>query len=80
MPPRRGVPIASRCAQSRTRLPVFEGVYVFRWFGDERGSVISEVTFGALCIGILVLGGLWVVAQLEGVSFQVLLQQIRNGS
>ena len=32
-----------------------------------------------LCIGILVLGGLWVVAQLEGVSFQVLLQQIRNG-
>ena len=37
------------------------------------------MTFGALCIGILVLGGLWVVAQLEGVSFQVLLQQIRDG-
>jgi hypothetical protein len=53
---------------------------VFRSFRDERGSVTSEVTFGALCIGILVLGGLWVVAQLEGVSFQVLLQQIRNGS
>ena len=52
---------------------------MFRSFRDERGSVTSEVTFGALCIGILVLGGLWVVAQLEGVSFQVLLQQIRNG-
>ena len=25
------------------------------------------------------LGGLWVVAQLEGVSFQVLLEQLRNG-
>jgi len=26
-----------------------------------------------------VIGGLWVVAQLEGVSFQVLLEQLRNG-
>ena len=53
---------------------------MFRSIGDERGSVVSELTFGALCVGILVIGGLWVVAQLEGVSFQVLLQQIRNGS
>jgi hypothetical protein len=53
---------------------------VFRSFRDERGSVTGEVAYGALCIGILVLGGLWVVAQLEGVSFQVLLQQIRDGS
>ncbi len=53
---------------------------MFRGFGDERGSVVSELTFGALCVGILVVGGLWVVATLEGVSFQVLLQQIRTGS
>jgi hypothetical protein len=52
---------------------------VFRSIRGELGSVTSELTFGALCIGILVLGGLWVVAQLEGVSFQVLLQQIRDG-
>ena len=50
-----------------------------RWFGDERGSVVGELTFGATVVGILVIGGLWVVAQLEGVSFQVLLEQLRNG-
>jgi hypothetical protein len=27
-----------------------------------------------------VLGGLWVIAQLEGVSFQVLLEQLRHGT
>ena len=50
-----------------------------RWFGDERGSVVGELTFGATVVGILVIGGLWVVAQLEGVSFQVLLEQLRIG-
>ena len=50
-----------------------------RWFGDERGSVVGELTFGATVVGILVIGGLWVVAQLEGVSFQVLLEQLRTG-
>ena len=50
-----------------------------RWFGDERGSVVGELAFGATVVGILVIGGLWVVAQLEGVSFQVLLEQLRNG-
>ncbi len=50
-----------------------------RWFGDERGSVVGELTFGATVVGILVIGGLWVVAQLEGVSFQVRLEQLRNG-
>jgi hypothetical protein len=49
------------------------------WFGDERGSVVGELTFGATVVGILVIGGLWVVAQLAGVSFQVLLEQLRNG-
>jgi hypothetical protein len=51
---------------------------MLRWFGDERGSVVSELTFGASVVGILVIGGLWMVAQLEGVSFQVLLEQLRN--
>jgi hypothetical protein len=50
-----------------------------RWFRDERGSVISELTFGATVVGFLVIGGLWMVAQLEGVSFQVLLEQLRSG-
>jgi hypothetical protein len=31
-------------------------------------------------VGVLVLGGLWVIAQLEGVSFQVLLEQLRQGT
>ena len=51
-----------------------------RWFRDERGSVVGELTFGASVVGVLVVGGLWVVAQLEGVSFQVLLEQLRNGA
>jgi len=51
-----------------------------RWFGDERGTVVGELTFGAMVVGILVIGGLWAVAQLEGVSFQVLLEQLRSGS
>jgi hypothetical protein len=71
------MPIMDPMRTSRRRS---QGGQVFRRIGGERGSVVSELTFGALCVGILVVGGLWVVAQLEGVSFQVLLQQIRNGS
>jgi hypothetical protein len=52
---------------------------VNRWFSDERGSVLSEVSLGVSVIVVLAIGGLWVVSQLEGVSFQVLLQQLRNG-
>jgi hypothetical protein len=48
-------------------------------FPNQRGSVASEVSFGAMVIGILVLGGLYMVAQIEGVSFAVLLHQLRNG-
>ena len=48
-------------------------------FTDQRGSVASELSFGAMVIGILVLGGLFAVAQIEGVSFAVLLHQIRSG-
>jgi hypothetical protein len=32
-----------------------------------------------MVVGILVLGGLYMVAQIEGVSFTMLLQQLRNG-
>jgi hypothetical protein len=53
---------------------------VYRIFHSERGSVASEISYGVMCVGILVLGGLWVIAQLEGVSFQVLLHQIRDGT
>ena len=54
------------------------GVTVNRPTDRERGSVASELTFGAMIIGILLIGGLWIIAQLEGVSFQVLLQQLRD--
>jgi hypothetical protein len=50
-----------------------------RVFTNERGSVASELSFGAMVVGILVLGGLYMVAQIEGVSFSMLLQQLRNG-
>jgi hypothetical protein len=55
-----------------------KGVLV-RVFTNERGSVASELSFGAMVVGILVLGGLYMVAQIEGVSFAMLLQQLRNG-
>jgi len=50
-----------------------------RVFTNEHGSFASELSFGAMVIGILVLGGLYMVAQIEGVSFAMLLQQLRNG-
>jgi hypothetical protein len=53
---------------------------VYRIFHSERGSVASEISYGVMMVGILVLGGLWVIAQLEGVSFQVLLEQLRQNT
>ncbi len=50
-----------------------------RVFTNQRGSVASELSFGAMVVGILVLGGLYMVAQIEGVSFSMLLQQLRSG-
>jgi hypothetical protein len=47
---------------------------------SERGSVASEISTSLMCVAILVVAGLWVIAQLEGVSFQVLLHQIRDGA
>jgi hypothetical protein len=48
-------------------------------FTSQRGSVASELSFGATVVGILVMGGLYMVAQIEGVSFTVLLHQLKNG-
>lgn len=50
-----------------------------RVFSNERGSVASELSFGVMVVGMLVLAGLYMLAQLEGVSFAVLLHQLRNG-
>ena len=57
-----------------------KGLQVYRIFHSERGSVASEISYGVMCVGILVVGGLWAIAQLEGVSFQVLLDQLRHGT
>jgi hypothetical protein len=48
-------------------------------FTDQRGGVASELSFGVMVIGILVMAGLFAVSQIEGVSFTVLLQQLRSG-
>ncbi len=50
-----------------------------RVFSNESGSVASELSFGVMVVGMLVLAGLYMLAQLEGVSFAVLLHQLRNG-
>ena len=47
---------------------------------SERGSVAHEISTSLMIVAILVVAGLWVIAQLEGVSFQVLLHQIRDGA
>ncbi|MDX6550973.1 MAG: hypothetical protein QOJ31_1657 [Gaiellales bacterium] len=57
-----------------------KGLKVYRIFHSERGSVASEISYGVMMVGILVVGGLWAIAQLEGVSFQVLLDQLRQGT
>ena len=53
---------------------------MFEWISDQRGSVIGELTLGVTVVAMLAIGGLWVVAQLQGVSFQVLLDQLRSGT
>jgi hypothetical protein len=50
-----------------------------RVFTNERGSMASELSFGVMVVGILVLAGLYMMAQVEGVSFTVLLHQLRHG-
>jgi hypothetical protein len=49
-----------------------------RVFANQRGSVASELSFGVVIVGMLVLAGLYMMTQIEGVSFAVLLHQLRH--
>lgn len=49
-----------------------------RIFANQRGSVASELSFGVVVVGMLALAGLFMMAQIEGVSFAVLLHQLRH--
>ncbi len=49
-----------------------------RRVSDQRGGVVGELSFGVMVISILVMGGLFALAQIEGVSFTVLLHQLQN--
>jgi TRAP-type C4-dicarboxylate transport system permease small subunit len=53
---------------------------VNRNFSSERGSVATEISQGLVYVAVLAIVGLWVIAHLEGVSFQVLLDQLRHGT
>jgi hypothetical protein len=66
------------CARERVHEEAMKGVVV-RVFANQRGTVASELSFGVMVVGMLVLGGLFMMAQLEGVSFAVLLHQLRHG-
>jgi hypothetical protein len=56
------------------------GQQVNRYFKDESGSIASEISSGLMFVAILMIVGLWAIAQLEGVSFQVLIDQLRHGT
>jgi hypothetical protein len=56
-----------------------QGVDVRR-VSDQRGGVVGELSFGVTVISILVMGGLFALSQIEGISFAVLLHQLRAGS
>jgi hypothetical protein len=66
-----GVHLAMRIAKPR------KGVAV-RVFDNQRGSVTSELSFGLMVVTMLVLAGLYMLTQIEGVSFAVLLHQLRH--
>jgi hypothetical protein len=53
---------------------------VNRYLKGESGGVTSEISTGLMFVAILVFAGLWVISQLEGVSFQVLIEQLRHGT
>ena len=57
-----------------------KGPKVNRNFNSERGSVAAEISQGLVYVAVLAIVGLWVIAHLEGVSFGVLLDQLRNGT
>ena len=73
------MPIVAVRACTHAARRISEGGLSVRVFTNQRGSVASELSFGAMVVGILVLGGLYMVAQIEGVSFSMLLQQLRSG-
>jgi hypothetical protein len=75
----RRMPILAGRACVHAARRISEGGLSVRVFTNQRGSVASELSFGAMVVGILVLGGLYMIAQIEGVSFSMLLQQLRNG-
>ena len=49
-----------------------------RVFANQRGSVTSELSFGLMVVTMLVLAGLYMLTQIEGVSFTVVLHQLRH--
>jgi hypothetical protein len=53
---------------------------VYRNFNSEHGSVAAEISQGLVSVAVLAIIGLWAIAHLEGVSFGVLLDQLRNGT
>jgi TRAP-type C4-dicarboxylate transport system permease small subunit len=53
---------------------------VYRNFNSEHGSVAAEISQGLVYVAVLAIIGLWAIAHLEGVSFGVLLDQLRNGT
>ncbi len=57
-----------------------KGSQVNRILFSERGSIASEISSGLVFVAILVGAGLWMIAQLEGVSFGVLIDQLRHGT
>lgn len=57
-----------------------KGSQVNRFLFSERGSIASEISSGLVFVAILVGAGLWMIAQLEGVSFGVLIDQLRHGT
>jgi TRAP-type C4-dicarboxylate transport system permease small subunit len=58
----------------------WKGSLVNRNFNSEHGSVATEISQGLVYVAVLAIVGLWVIAHLEGVSFGVLLDQLRNGT
>ena len=73
--PISGVRTGSTCGN-----PYVKGSQVNRFLFSERGSIASEISSGLVFVAILVGAGLWMIAQLEGVSFGVLIDQLRHGT
>ena len=53
---------------------------MYRNLNSQRGSLAAQITQGLVYVPVLAIVGLWAIAHLEGVSFGVLLDQLRNGT